>query len=129
MYTRQGYLLLMEKKHISTIWSKHYCQYQKENRKFTMIPYSQTVGKITTTDTFILKECIRRIHESIDKRFCFDLTTADRPNATTYTFQALSEDDCKHWLNAMDGKEPSSTPPGRVTRQEGCLLDENGLPL
>lgn len=127
MYTRQGYLLLMEKKHISTIWSKHYCQYQKENRKFTMIPYSQTVGKITTTDTFILKECIRRIHESIDKRFCFDLTTADRPNATTYTFQALSEDDCKHWLNAMDGKEPSSTPPGRVTRQEGCLLDENGF--
>lgn len=126
MYTRQGYLFLMEKKHITTIWNKHYCQYQKENRKFTMIPYSQTVGKITTTDTFSLKECIKRMNETIDKRFCFDLSAADRPSAI-YTFQALSEDDCKQWLNAMDGKEPSSTPPGRVTKQDGCLLDETGF--
>ena len=29
-----------------TTWSKHYCQYTKENRIFTMIPYTQTVGKI-----------------------------------------------------------------------------------
>ncbi|XP_077519059.1 GTPase regulator associated with FAK isoform X3 [Amblyomma americanum] len=126
MYTRQGYLFLMEKKHLTTIWNKHYCQYQKENRKFTMIPYSQTVGKITTTDTFCLKECIRRMNDSIDKRFCFDLTALDRPGAT-YTFQALSEDDCKQWLNAMDGREPTTAPPGRATRQEGCLLDETGF--
>uniref|UniRef100_A0A1E1X5U5 Putative oligophrenin-1 n=1 Tax=Amblyomma aureolatum TaxID=187763 RepID=A0A1E1X5U5_9ACAR len=126
MYTRQGYLFLMEKKHLTTIWNKHYCQYQKENRKFTMIPYAQTVGKITTTDTFGLKECIRRMNDSIDKRFCFDLTALDRPGLT-YTFQALSEDDCKQWLNAMDGREPTTAPPGRATRQEGCLLDETGF--
>lgn len=126
MYTRQGYLFLMEKKHLATVWNKHYCQYQKENRKFTMIPYSQTVGKITTTDTFSLKECIRRMNDSIDKRFCFDLTASDRPGAT-YTFQALSDDDCKQWLNAMDGREPTTAPPGRATRQEGCLLDETGF--
>ncbi|XP_049268342.1 rho GTPase-activating protein Graf isoform X2 [Rhipicephalus sanguineus] len=126
MYTRQGYLFLMEKRHITTIWNKHYCQYQKENRKFTMIPYSQTVGKITTTDTFCLKECIRRMNDSIDKRFCFDLTASDRPGLT-YTFQALSEDDCKQWLNAMDGREPTTAPPGRAARQEGCLLDETGF--
>lgn len=126
MYTRQGYLFLMEKKHLATVWNKHYCQYQKENRKFTMIPYSQTVGKITTTDTFSLKECIRRMNDSIDKRFCFDLTASDRPGAT-YTFQALSDDDCKQWLNAMDGREPTTAPPGRAARQEGCLLDETGF--
>ncbi|KAH8024803.1 hypothetical protein HPB51_001217 [Rhipicephalus microplus] len=126
MYTRQGYLFLMEKRHITTIWNKHYCQYQKENHKFTMIPYSQTVGKLTTTDTFCLKECIRRMNDSIDKRFCFDLTASDRPGLT-YTFQALSEDDCKQWLNAMDGREPTAVPPGRAARQEGCLLDETGF--
>ncbi|XP_077558419.1 GTPase regulator associated with FAK isoform X1 [Haemaphysalis longicornis] len=126
MYTRQGYLFLMEKKHLATVWNKHYCQYQKENRKFTMIPYSQTVGKITATDAFSLKECIRRMNDSIDKRFCFDLTASDRPG-TTYTFQALSDDDCKQWLNAMDGREPTTAPPGRATRQEGCLLDETGF--
>ncbi|XP_064482003.1 rho GTPase-activating protein Graf-like isoform X2 [Ornithodoros turicata] len=126
MYTRQGYLFLMEKKHLTTIWNKHYCQYQKESRKFTMIPYSQTVGKITSSDTFSLKECIRRMNDTIDKRFCFDLTALERP-AIIYTFQALCDEDLKQWLNAMDGKEPSSTPPGRVAKQDGCELDETGF--
>ena len=31
-----------------TTWSKHYCQYTKENRIFTMIPYTQTIGKIVS---------------------------------------------------------------------------------
>lgn len=31
-----------------TTWSKHFCQYQKENRQFTMIPYNQTAGKIVS---------------------------------------------------------------------------------
>lgn len=30
-----------------------------------------------------------------------------RPNIT-YTFQALSEEDRKLWMDAMDGKEPVS---------------------
>jgi len=30
-----------------------------------------------------------------------------RPNVT-YTFQALSEEDRKLWMDAMDGKEPVS---------------------
>ena len=29
-----------------TTWSKHYCQFTKDNRIFTMIPYTQTAGKI-----------------------------------------------------------------------------------
>lgn len=29
-----------------------------------------------------------------------------------YTFQALSENDRKHWLDAMDGKEPVYLTPG-----------------
>lgn len=45
--------------------------------------------------------------DSIDKRFCFDLTAQDKPGVI-YTLQALSEDDRKLWMDAMDGKEPVS---------------------
>ena len=34
-----------------TTWCKHYCQYTKENRIFTMIPYTQTAGKIVRLDS------------------------------------------------------------------------------
>lgn len=53
----------------------------------------------------MLSSCIRRLSESIDKRFCFDLQTDSHPG-TTFTFQALSETDRKAWLDIMDGKEP-----------------------
>lgn len=48
----------------------------------------------------------RRHYDSIDKRFCFDVVAEDKPSP--YTFQALSEEDRKLWLDAMDGKEPVS---------------------
>lgn len=35
----------------------------------------------------------------------FYLSNFSRPNIT-YTFQALSEEDRKLWMDAMDGKEP-----------------------
>ncbi|XP_076319372.1 rho GTPase-activating protein 26-like isoform X2 [Tachypleus tridentatus] len=125
MYTRQGYLFLMEKKALGTTWNKQFCQYQKGNRKFTMIPYSQTTGKISTTDTLIVKECTRRMSESIDKRFCFDVVPQDRPSSLTY--QALSEEDRRLWLDAMDGKEPTYSQLGKVTKQEDYILDEVGF--
>lgn len=42
--------------------------------------------------------------ESIDKRFCFDIISEDKP--AILTFQALSEEDRRLWMDAMDGKEP-----------------------
>ncbi|RWS13550.1 Rho GTPase-activating protein 26-like protein [Dinothrombium tinctorium] len=134
MYSRQGYLFLMEKKAFGTTWVKTFCQYQKEYRRFTMIPYNQTVGKITTTETITLKECVRRMSDSIDKRFCFDIVAADKP--VTFTFQALSEEDRKLWVDAMDGKDPiqlqssSSNVNAKSlinTRHEECLLDDLGF--
>ncbi|XP_042891551.1 rho GTPase-activating protein 26-like isoform X17 [Penaeus japonicus] len=146
MYTRQGYLFLMEKndvkptpatlpflmiqKAFGTTWTKHYCLYQKENRVFTMIPYNQIQHKIckfTSTETIVLKSCVRRMSDSIDKRFCFDLTAQDKPGVL-YTLQALSEEDRKHWMDAMDGKEPMyAHPSGGVGSQEETSLDEVGL--
>lgn len=43
--------------------------------------------------------------DSIDKRFCFDITADNKPGVI-HTFQALSEEDRRLWLDAMDGKEP-----------------------
>ncbi|XP_069956998.1 rho GTPase-activating protein 26 isoform X5 [Cherax quadricarinatus] len=127
MYTRQGYLFLMEKKAFGTTWTKHYCLYQKENRVFTMIPYNQIQHKITSTETIVLRSCVRRMSDSIDKRFCFDLTAQDKPGVQ-YTLQALSEDDRKHWMDAMDGKEPMyAHPSGAPGSQEETSLDEVGL--
>lgn len=139
MYTRQGYLFVMEKKAFGTTWTKHYCLYQKENRVFTMIPYNQIQHKIpivtqsrgyidrTSTETIVLKSCIRRMSDSIDKRFCFDVTAQDKPGVQ-YTLQALSEEDRKHWMDAMDGKEPMyAHPTGPPGSQEETSLDEVGL--
>ena len=47
---------------------------------------------------------LRRMSDSIDKRFCFDIIPEDKPG--TLTFQALSEEDRRLWMDAMDGKEP-----------------------
>lgn len=55
-------------------------------------------------ETFTLATCTRRVSD-FEKRFCFDLIFVEKPGLT-YTFQALSEEDRKVWLNAMDGKEP-----------------------
>ncbi|MEJ1281420.1 hypothetical protein NN561_012370 [Cricetulus griseus] len=53
-----------------------------------------------------LKYCVRRKTESIDKRFCFDIETNERPG--TITLQAPSEANRRLWMEAMDGKEPVS---------------------
>lgn len=58
-----------------------------------------------------LSSCTRCISD-FEKRFCFDLTFDQRPNIV-YTFQALSENDRKQWLDAMDGKEPVYLTPGK----------------
>uniref|UniRef100_A0A8C6PFK9 Oligophrenin 1 n=1 Tax=Nothobranchius furzeri TaxID=105023 RepID=A0A8C6PFK9_NOTFU len=92
----EGFLYIQEKRALGVSWVKHYCKYHKEGKQLTMVSCEQK-----------LSECIVST-ESIDKRFCFDVETAER-NAPV-TFQALSEGDRKLWMEAMDGKEPVSLP-------------------
>ena len=81
-----------------------------------MIPYNQIQQKFTSSETVRLKSCIRRASDSIDKRFCFDIISQTQEKgegqggrqSQTFTLQALSEEDCKHWMDALDGKEPVS---------------------
>ena len=65
----------------------------------------------------VLKSCVRRMSDSIDRRFCFDVTAEER-DGQVYTLQALSEDDRRLWLDAMDGKEPVRERGGRPVRSE-----------
>ncbi|XP_076302919.1 GTPase regulator associated with FAK isoform X1 [Lasioglossum baleicum] len=126
-YTREGYLFLMEKKAFGTTWTKQYCTYQKDKKEFTMIPYNQLTGKFSSKEIFTLASCVRRTSDTIEKRFCFDITTLDKPNVV-YTFQALSEEDRKLWLDAMDGKEPNCpVVGGAATKSEENVLDETGF--
>lgn len=72
-----------------------------------MLSYNQISGRTETEpENLTLVQCTRRASD-FEKRYCFDLTFEQKPNITL-TFQALSEEDRKVWLNAMDGKEPVS---------------------
>ncbi|XP_070552662.1 rho GTPase-activating protein 26-like isoform X2 [Ptychodera flava] len=125
MYTRQGYLFIFEKRAIGSTWVKHYCMYQKENKIFIVVPYSQVQSKISGSETLHITTCIRRTTDSIDKRFCFDITVSERGG--TITLQAATEEDRKLWLEAMDGKEPIYIQPGRTTTTEENLLNDIGV--
>ncbi|XP_054260735.1 rho GTPase-activating protein 26 isoform X2 [Macrosteles quadrilineatus] len=129
VYSKEGYLFLMEKKKLgTTTWTKHYCMYQRDKKEFIMYPYNQMTGKFNTQEKMILGSCVRRMSDTIEKRFCFDLTPEDRPGVV-YTLQALSEEDRKQWMDVMDGKEPTYSVPGTVKQQkaEERTLDDIGF--
>uniref|UniRef100_A0A8C8A2V9 Rho GTPase activating protein 42b n=1 Tax=Oryzias sinensis TaxID=183150 RepID=A0A8C8A2V9_9TELE len=102
-WTMEGFLYVQEKRPLGCTWTRHYCTYEKGSKTFTM---SNTENK--SAGKQVLKSCIRRKTDSIDKRFCFDIEVAERHGVIT--LQALSESNRRLWLEAMDGKEPVRTP-------------------
>ncbi|XP_026949428.1 oligophrenin-1 isoform X2 [Sagmatias obliquidens] len=122
--TIEGYLYTQEKWALGISWVKYYCQYEKETKTLTMTPMEQKPGaKQQGSLDLTLKYCVRRKTESIDKRFCFDIETNERPG--TITLQALSEANRRLWMEAMDGKEPIYHSP--ITKQEEMELNEVGF--
>uniref|UniRef100_A0A8C9WCG6 Rho GTPase activating protein 42a n=1 Tax=Scleropages formosus TaxID=113540 RepID=A0A8C9WCG6_SCLFO len=103
-WTMEGFLCVQEKRPLGCTWTRHYCTYDKGTNTFAM---SNTENN--PPEMFKLKSCIRRKTDSIDKRFCFDIEVVERHGIIT--LQALSESNRRLWLEAMDGKEPVSTPP------------------
>uniref|UniRef100_A0A8C5HBS6 Rho GTPase-activating protein 26 n=1 Tax=Gouania willdenowi TaxID=441366 RepID=A0A8C5HBS6_GOUWI len=100
-HTMEGYLYVQEKR----TWVKYYCTYHREPKRITMVLFDpKSGGKTGDEESFILKSCTRRKTDSIEKRFCFDVETVDRPGVIT--MQALSEEDRRLWMEAMDGREP-----------------------
>ena len=59
---------------------------------------------ITATETHVITSCVRRTTDSIEKRWCFDVTAQEK--ATVITFQAMGRKDREEWLAALEGKEP-----------------------
>ncbi|XP_064422554.1 oligophrenin-1 [Latimeria chalumnae] len=118
--TIQGYLYVQEKRALGFTWVKYYCRYVRDTKMLTMIPVEQ---KTVFKQELRLRSCIRRKTDSIDKRFCFDIETIERP--VTITLQALSEANRKLWMEAMDGKEPIYHSP--ITKQEEMELNEVGF--
>ncbi|KAG5284743.1 hypothetical protein AALO_G00029980 [Alosa alosa] len=104
-HTMEGYLFVQEKRSFVSTWVKYYCTYHREPKRITMVLFDQkSGGKIGEEESFVLKSCIRRKTDSIEKRFCFDVEAVDRPGVIT--MQALSEEDRRLWMEAMDGREP-----------------------
>ncbi|XP_043925093.1 rho GTPase-activating protein 26 [Protopterus annectens] len=103
-FTMEGYLYVQEKRPFGSAWIKHYCTYMRDTRLFSMALYDQKSGIKQVDEVFTLKSCIRRKTDSIEKRFCFDVEADDRNGIIT--MQALSEEERRLWLEAMDGKEP-----------------------
>ncbi|XP_065158393.1 rho GTPase-activating protein 26 isoform X2 [Atheta coriaria] len=125
---KEGYLFLLEKKAFGQTWTKHFCTYDKNTKLFTIVPYNQMTSKSPgQPEEMTLSACTRRPSDSIEKRFCFDLEVNSKPGVIQ-TFQALSEQDRKAWLDIMDGKEPTYlTPQIRQTNEVQYTLDDNGM--
>nr|XP_033783158.1 rho GTPase-activating protein 26 isoform X4 [Geotrypetes seraphini] len=122
-YTMEGYLYIQEKRHFGTSWVKHYCTYEKESKRITMVPFDQkSGGKIGDEEAIFLRSCIRRKTDSIEKRFCFDVEIVDRPGVIT--MQALSEEDRRLWMEAMDGREPVYNS-NKDNQSDGCAQLDN----
>ncbi|XP_050949746.1 rho GTPase-activating protein 26 isoform X2 [Labeo rohita] len=107
-HTMEGYLFVQEKRSFVSTWVKYYCIYHREPKRMTLLLFDQkSGGKNVDEDSFTLKSCTRRKTDSIEKRFCFDVEAVDRPGVIT--MQALSEEDRRLWMEAMDGREPVYT--------------------
>ncbi|XP_075158261.1 GTPase regulator associated with FAK isoform X2 [Haematobia irritans] len=129
-FTKRGYLFLMEKKPFKATWTKYYCTYKKQKKEFTMLQFNQMNHSFARPEQreeekLTLVSCQRRASE-FEKRFCFDLTFKEKPGSV-YTFQALSEEDRRAWINAMDGTEPTYLAPGKIKAGEEYQLDETGF--
>ncbi|XP_043556742.1 rho GTPase-activating protein 10 [Chiloscyllium plagiosum] len=130
-FTAEGYLYLHEKRTgpFGSSCVKHYCSYKKETKTFTMVQFDQkSGGKIGDEDTFILKSCTRKKSDATDKRFCFDIEAVGRQGVIT--MQAITEDDRRQWMEALDGKEPVYLITRSNSKKEGSVqLDEMGFKL
>uniref|UniRef100_A0AAY5K283 Rho GTPase-activating protein 26 n=1 Tax=Esox lucius TaxID=8010 RepID=A0AAY5K283_ESOLU len=104
--TMEGYLFVQEKRPFVSTWVKYYCTYHRDPKRVTMVLFDQKSGGkvVSYPESFTLKSCTRRKTDSIEKRFCFDVEAIDRPGVIT--MQALSEEDRRLWMEAMDGREP-----------------------
>uniref|UniRef100_A0AAQ4RS80 Rho GTPase-activating protein 10 n=1 Tax=Gasterosteus aculeatus aculeatus TaxID=481459 RepID=A0AAQ4RS80_GASAC len=116
----EGYLYVQEKRPppFGSSWVKRYSTYVTKQKILHMVTFDhRSGGKIGETESVTLKSCLRKTLDVLDRRFCLELEITDRPG-TVLTVQAMSEDDHKFWMQAMDGKEASGPYLGRTYSKE-----------
>ena len=96
MYTRQGYLYAQNGRNGSmkalggSGWTKYYCQYVAKTKTLTMIPYNQTAGKITSTETIRVGECAFKEKEDAGNKAT--ATATNTGGADKFKFVVMGED-------------------------------------
>ena len=94
MFTRSGYLFLMEKKALGTTgWSKCYCHYRREGRVFCMIPYNQ----VNNPSDLTLKKLVN--FETAQKTFSEMLSKICESALKVPTLLELGKLENKRYLN------------------------------
>ncbi|XP_062372463.1 rho GTPase-activating protein 10 isoform X1 [Sardina pilchardus] len=127
----EGYLYVQEKRPppFGSSWVKRYCTFVKEQKILHMVTFDhKSGGKTGETESVMLKTCLRKTTDTVDRRFCLDLEVTDRPGIVV-TVQALSEDDHKFWMHAMGGKEPIHYLGRTYSKERGidAQLDDIGV--
>ncbi|KAM8880062.1 rho GTPase-activating protein 10 isoform 2-T2 [Spinachia spinachia] len=128
----EGYLYVQEKRPppFGSSWVKRYSTFVTKQKILHMVTFDhRSGGKIGETESVTLKSCLRKTPDVLDRRFCLELDITDRPG-TVLTVQAMSSDDHKFWMQAMDGKEASGPYLARTYSKERGIdakLNDVGL--
>ena len=67
----------------------------------TLIPYNQLSGKISTTESIRVEDCVCKEEERDVEKYRFIVEGEEE--SQSYTFQAMSDFERKHWVEALGG--------------------------
>uniref|UniRef100_A0AAY5KWK5 Rho GTPase-activating protein 26 n=1 Tax=Esox lucius TaxID=8010 RepID=A0AAY5KWK5_ESOLU len=96
--TMEGYLFVQEKRPFVSTWVKYYCTYHRDPKRVTMVLFDQkSGGKVGGQHS---------VQISLHVWFCCNKSVCVCCRPGVITMQALSEEDRRLWMEAMDGREP-----------------------
>ena len=101
--SKQGYLYLFKKTLGQASWTKYFCRYYKEDKKFEILLYNQLSSNHhhhssrnnnnrNNFETYFIINCIKSINDKLDKRFIFDLICKSPSNLLTSSSSSSSKD-------------------------------------
>uniref|UniRef100_UPI00358FBD75 rho GTPase-activating protein 26-like isoform X2 n=1 Tax=Myxine glutinosa TaxID=7769 RepID=UPI00358FBD75 len=104
----EGYLYVLEKQLFGMSWMRCYCHYEHASKLLTKQTFENRTplkqgSNVGEVETAVVRSCVRKRSDATDKRFCFDVETE---GLGILSLQAISENNRKRWITAMDGQEP-----------------------